>query len=419
MRAAPALFADLSITFKTSTFIRPARLAALDRLGFYVKSLSFNMPHTTETFLPPLVDPETGAELSFTYTPQLEAPSPRRPKYGDVGTTEILTRQYPALFHAATNVPAFVRAFSAFINLQSLKVSCPGYDSSTRYRRSIVDYTLISVRIAVERNCLNALESLTLSPIHSGGLLYLSPLIGYGATPRSASRWSRIRNLTIHADSLPAAPANGGEPDHFTLLQTYFRNFQANLTTFNFRWNGEKGPSPVKRPIMYAPVTEHRPARRNAGDHGPVSHRKRPIPLYFPKIKRFEVENVATSAEDIKAFAEGHRRTLEELDLGEIELTSGTWEDALAPLTKQARRPPTKEMAEIPIMLSPTAAASPPTPMERVELAHGANGRRSLRLSRWLPSRKSKPAGARKVREGFLGCEEQLKKVFGGTLPWK
>ncbi|KAK5111597.1 hypothetical protein LTR85_011826 [Meristemomyces frigidus] len=420
VRAAPALFEDLSITFKTSTFTKPARLAALDRLGFYVKTLSFNLPHTSETFLPPLVDPETGAELSYTYTPQIEAPSARRPKYGDAGTTEILTRQYPALFHAATNVPAFIRAFSALINLRHLKVSCPGYDPSTKQRRSIVDFALISLRIAVEQNCLNALDTLAFSPIHPSGLLYLSPLTGYGATPRSASRWSRIRHLTIEADFLPVSAAtDNSDPDHFRLLQAYLRPFQANLTTFSFRWSGEKGPLPFRRPVMSSPMLGEHPARREPSDQAQnsVGRRKLPVPLWFPNLKHVEIEHVATSASEISAFARSHKRTLEEVNLENVELTSGTWDDAFAPLTASARRFRRAETADIPIMLSPPTAVPLPATMRRTEGASDGSGRRSL-LSNWLSTKARKPTAAHKVRQGLSGCEGHLKKAFGGIMPW-
>ncbi|KAF2170272.1 hypothetical protein M409DRAFT_19875 [Zasmidium cellare ATCC 36951] len=418
VRAGPALFSDLSITFKTNIFTRPARLAALDRLGFYVKTLHFNLPHTADTFLPPLIEPDTGAELSFTYTPQVDEPSsPRRPKYGDIGTTEILTRQYPPSFHAATNVPAFVRAFSSLINLEHLEISCPGYDVRNRYRRSIVDYALISLRIAVEKNSLNSLESLTLSPIHPGGLMYLSPILGFGASPRSASRWSRIRHLTIQVDTLPVEGATC-EPDQFKLLQTYIRNFQSNLESLNFRWIGHKGDLPVKRPsLASAPLTGEHPAYAQSTSK---ARPRGPRPLHFPKLKRIIVENISTPAADVAAFVEAHRRTIEELNLEDMELTSGTWDDALAPLIKRARNHRKLETADIPIMLSPNAESAPfPTPMERLEVADRDGGRKSLRMSKWLAS-KSKNSSARKVREGLIGCEQQLKKMLrGSAFPWR
>ncbi|KAF2767023.1 hypothetical protein EJ03DRAFT_297381 [Teratosphaeria nubilosa] len=421
-RAAPALFNDLKITFKTSTFTKPAKLAALDRLGFHVKALRFDIPHTRDAVLPPLVDPETGDELSFTYTPQFNTFSSRRPKYGDHETTEILNRQYPALFHAATNVPAFVQAFSAFPNMERLSIYCPGYDASTRYRRSAVDFALISLRIAVEQNCLNSLRSLTLAPIHPGGLLYLSPLNGYGASPRSVSRWARIQHLTIHCTSRPPnMPKGPDEPDHMKLLQTYLRNFQANLTTFDFRWIGATGPLPIQQPLISALINCQHPAHRGSTSQTerPTVKRRGPDPLRFPKVKRFEVENISCSATDISAFIATHARTLEEFNLENVKLISGTWDDALAPLSRGAQSHRKNEVAEIPIMLSPTVAVAYPMPMERTGSLQQGSSHRSMQLSKWLSGRKSRSAPTRKVRDGLLGCEEQLRRVLGGVLPWK
>lgn len=426
VRAAPALFNDLTITFRANTFTRPARLAALDRLGFYVKTLRFNFPHSAETFLPPLVDPDTGAELSFTYTPHVEAPTTKRPKYGDIGTTEILTRQWPTVFHAATNVPAFIRAFSAFVNLSHLKISCTGYDRNQRYRRSTVDFALISLRIAIEQNNLNALDSLTLSPIHPGGILHLSPILGYGATPRSARGWSRIRHLTM--DTFNPSPSQAAsEPDHIKLLQTYLRNFQSNLTTFKFRWVGSKGPLPIHRHVTASDLTQEHPASRAPGDSQSLK-RKATTPLRFPKLKCAEFENSKAQAADIAHFATAHKRTIEELNFEDIELTSGTWDEALGPLTilpRKVRR--SEDTADIPIMLSPTTFS--PVSMERVELTTHqdvGSGRKSLRMSRWLSTKKKPKAPptpvtpSRKPRDGLLGSEGQLRKALRGSVfPWR
>ncbi|KAK5170901.1 uncharacterized protein LTR77_004045 [Saxophila tyrrhenica] len=440
VRAAPALFNDLAITFRASTFTRPARLAALDRLGFYVKTLRFNVPHSPETFLPPLVDPETGAELSFTYTPQIEASTAKRPKYGDIGTTEILTRQWPTLFHAATNVPAFIRAFSAFVNLSHLKVSCPGYNQSQQYRRSTVDFALISLRIAVEQNNLNALDTLTLSPIHPGGILHLSPILGYGATPRSSRRWSRIKNLTLHVVKPRSSPA-ADEPDHFKLLQTYIRNFQSNLTTFKFRWIGSKGLIPIHRQRQPFALTEEHPASRTGSDHEPPAKRRALPPLHFPKLQHAEFENSKAAADDIAHFCAAHKRTIEELNFDDVELTSGTWDEALGPVTKRqhaSRR--SEDTADIPIMLSPTTRL--PAVMERLEITshqESGNGRKSLRMSRWLskgrkakappPTPSSRPhvpatrppvLSSRRPKDGLLGSEGQLRRALrGGMAAWR
>lgn len=164
VRAAPRLFDDLKMTFKTSLFTKPARMAALNRIGHHVRAFTFNMPHSAETFLPPLLDPTTGEEETFIYEPYVQssrdsASRLSNPTYGSWEMTDMLVKQYSPLFHAAANIPSFIRAFSAMPGLKHLIISCPGQEAGQRYRRSIVDYALISLRIAVERSKLDALSS--------------------------------------------------------------------------------------------------------------------------------------------------------------------------------------------------------------------------------------------------------------------
>ena len=140
------------------------------------------------------------------------------------------------------------------------------------------------------------------------------------------------------------------------------------------------------------------------------------LPLYFPKLQHAEFENVKAAAADVKAFVLAHKRTIGELNLENVELEGGSWDDALAPLTKHARPHASDEIADIPIMLSPTTL---PAQMERLEVAHqDTNGRKSLRLSRWLSSKNKgrSPGAARKVREGLLGCSEELRKKLRGSV---
>ncbi|QIW97440.1 hypothetical protein AMS68_002958 [Peltaster fructicola] len=431
VRAAPALFSDLSITFKPNTFTKPSKQAALQRLGFHVKKLTFNLPHTKETFLPPLIEPETGDELSYTYIPRIQPLAIRQPRYGDWETTEILTRQYPPLFHAATNVDAFVQAFSAFVNLSHLAVACPGYAPSMRYRRSAVDFALTSIRIAVERNCLNSLDTLTLSPVHPGAFVSLTPLLGLGATPASTRRWARIKHLNIHADNLPPDTDNA---EQLKLLQAYLAIFKRNLKSFNFQWNSYKGPLPIHQSRASA-QTKHpalaTPRPSSAPDARPKPHQWQ-TGLYFPHLRQLEMENATASAAEISAVVALHKRTLEELNLQAIDLTDGTWEQAFAPLVKMAAKSQkvTTEVAEIPIMLSPTTGAGFPRSLERVEVVEQtATGRRSFRASRWLgklsqatpktPLLPSVAAGlaTKKMKSGIIGCENPVKRVFKG-IPW-
>ncbi|CRK35497.1 hypothetical protein BN1708_019781, partial [Verticillium longisporum] len=66
-----------------------------------------------------------------------------RPKYANTELGEILTQQYPPLFHAATNVPSFINALAHVPNLRHLTLRTPGQDPRERYRRDAVDYALI------------------------------------------------------------------------------------------------------------------------------------------------------------------------------------------------------------------------------------------------------------------------------------
>lgn len=142
----------------------------------------------------------------------------------------------------------------------------------------------------------------------------------------------------------------------------------------------------------------------------------------FPNIKCIEIGNVTALATEVSQLVASHRKTIEELDLHDIDLKGGTWDEALAPLTKRARHQTIKgETADIPIMLSLDNPAMPsPAPTERTRVAQNDpfTERRSLRMSKWLSSKK--PSTARKMKDSLLGYEEQLRKVLrGGVLPWK
>ncbi|KAK1908216.1 hypothetical protein P3342_013536 [Pyrenophora teres f. teres] len=238
-KAAPPLFEKMTVTFKTSTFSKPARIDALSRIGRHVKTFTFHMPHGPETCLPPIIDPLTGAEQQFIYEPQVQLPQhgpakDKAPKYGSWEMQDLLIKQYPPLFHAATNVPAFCAAFSQMINLTHLKISCPG-SNSPRHRRGVVDYALISLRIAIERAPLYSLSALSLHPIHTGGLLYLHPMHGFGSTPSSGKRWSQIRHLSICMENTPSSPRSRSShsTEHLRILHAYLSTLSRSPVSFS------------------------------------------------------------------------------------------------------------------------------------------------------------------------------------------
>ncbi|OJD12413.1 hypothetical protein AJ78_06990 [Emergomyces pasteurianus Ep9510] len=391
-RTAPVLFAEVDVEFRNGTFTRPARMAALERIGSCIKILNFNMPHSPETFLPPLLDPVTGEEQTFVYEPQVYASCPAAsrlsfPRYGTWEMTELLTKQYPPLFHAVTNVPSYIRAFTAMTSLRHLKVSCDGQVAGHRYRRSVVDYALISLRIAIEQAPLKSLDTLSLLPIHPGAVLYLRPNMGFGASPAARKRWAQIRNLSIEMDSFPydidpispinTSPTsiasttsgdssssskikNKNKPnlsrpkDHLKLLHSYLQSFQS-LSRFTFRWRGAQGPCPLSlstesclQPCPTEPASALCPKR----SAGPLQ------PLKFLNLRYAEIENALVDAAQVSAFILEHRHTVREFNFENTSLRNGAvWDEALAPLTQisGSERWKEKQLEEmdVPIMFSP------------------------------------------------------------------
>lgn len=296
------------------------------------------MPHTEATFLPPLLNPINGHEVNFLYTPHTTVTSATsRPKYGSPGLGDLLTQQYPPLFHAATNVPAFINTLAQMPNLRHLTISCPGQDPAQRYRRDCVDYALISLRIATERATLLKLEKLSLLQIHPAGLQYLRHHPGYGCTPSAGRRWKQIRKLIITMDSWDFLGLRPGL-DHLKILDDYIRNFSANLEKVSFGWNGRKGPCPFT--LFSDPLFA--PPRKTAKLFAEVTSPMSPLPaapprpsMTFPKLRYMQCRNATMSVEQVSDFVSEHRHSVKEFDFENVFLINGgSWNDALAPLTR-------------------------------------------------------------------------------------
>jgi hypothetical protein len=339
VNVAPTLFADTQISFNVNSF-RQARMAALERIGHYITKLTFNMPHTSETFLPPLLDPVTGQEQHFIYEPQVNVSRPSSsssrsssPKYGSCAMNDLLVRQYPPLFHAATNISSFIRALAAMPSLRHLHIACPDQPVPHRYRRSVVDYALISLRIAVSQANPASLCTLTLSPIHPSALLHLRPTFSIGTTPTSARPWHRIAHLNISIASFPFTPCD--PTDHLKILHTYLSTFP-DLESLHFTWLGPiKGPSPLS--LDLEPCISH-PASVDSGVACPLtSARPSCRPLKFRHLTSMRLENAILDARQAATFVMAHRKVLHEFAFEHCELRSGTWDDAL-PLTTVAGR---------------------------------------------------------------------------------
>ncbi|RMZ02940.1 hypothetical protein D0864_03075 [Hortaea werneckii] len=410
-RAAPALFRDLHITFRTNTFTKPAKMAALDCIGHHARKLSFKFPQTAESTLPPLIDPNTGTEMAFTYIPRVERSNTENPKYGDPATTETLTRQYPALFHASTNASAFVRALSALPNLEHLAINCPGYGSRTKGARNTVDFALMSLRFAVERINCRALRGLSLSSMEPNALQYLMPHAGYGTTPASTRVWSRIKHLTLRL-------MTQRDRKEQVMLDRYLRGFHEGLITLNILWEGQRGPFPLTG-LPYAAVIKTRADRIRYKDRTAVQPSIR-----FARLKQLSVCNAQASAAEINALLRSNSESLQEVELQDVELTQGEWQAVFAtngprphvkpkaparktPITPANQLIAVKPLPALPLH-SPRNVPRPvgPTPVpDRCEVHQGYHMENA--------------GSSRKRRSGTSRCESYFKKVLSSFVTWR
>ncbi|EXJ91093.1 hypothetical protein A1O1_04200 [Capronia coronata CBS 617.96] len=366
---APVLFKHLQVRFTTNTFSRRARMAALATVGRHVRTLSFVMPHHSDTFLPPILSHGSLEEVSFNYKPRLigsrptsssSSASSASSKYGSWEMNDLLVKQYPPLFHAATNVDAFFQAFSAVPNLRHLLVSCPGQPAGQRYRRDIVDYALISLRMAVETANPLQLETLTLAPIHPAALLYLRSHLSIGASPASSRVWRRIKTLSVEMDSFEYG--RDKPSDHLKILHSYLQTLPY-LEHFRFQWLGDKGPCPLA--LHVEPCTS-RPTSLDCSNACPNTSTKSSFrPLKFRHLKSMQLCNASLDASQASEFIMTHRKVLHEFQFDHCHLRSGTWDDALAPLTRivgnDSWKQKQEEVMDIPIMLGPVDEKSDDT----------------------------------------------------------
>jgi hypothetical protein len=332
------LFARTRLTFTPSALSRPSRMEALARIGHHIQQLTFSMAHTPSTFLPPLLNPSNGREVQFLYAPHTSLVSEsQRPKYGTQELGDVLTQQYPPIFHAATNVPAFIRTMRCMPNLRHLTVDCPDQEPKHRYRRDAVDYALISLRIAVERAPLPKLEKLTLRTIHPSALLYLRHMPGFGSTPATGRRWSQIRKLKLVIDSWDF---HGPQPglDHLKIIDDYVRSFSSHLEKLSITWHGRPGPCPLT--LETSPL--FKPPRKAGKLFAEVTSPMSPLPavpskpaMHFPKLKYLQVRNCTMSASQVRGLVDAHMETVRVFDFQDIGfLGVGTWKEAVEPLTR-------------------------------------------------------------------------------------
>ncbi|KAL2190663.1 hypothetical protein L209DRAFT_4596 [Thermothelomyces heterothallicus CBS 203.75] len=332
------LFLRTHLTFSANSLTKASRIDALSRIGHHIEHLTFYFPHSNATFLPPLIHPQTGQEICFLYNPHTSAESGlTRPTYGSSELGEILTQQYPPLFHAATHVPSFINAMKHMTNMRHLTIKTPGQNPSERYRRDIVDYALISLRISLERAPLTKLSKLTLSGVHPSAFNYLRHAPGFGALPSASVRWRQIRKLYISVESWDFYGPSPGL-DHLMIIDDYIRAFAPQLDKLSFTWLGRRGPCPIALsgdPLFAPPRNSKKLFNEVTSPMSPLPPRPFRRPLVMPRLRYMSVRNTTMSVDQLRGLVASHKHTVREFDFENVALIKGgTWEEALAPLTE-------------------------------------------------------------------------------------
>ncbi|KAI0406003.1 hypothetical protein F4802DRAFT_606527 [Xylaria palmicola] len=329
------LFLRTHLTFTANSFTRQPKIQALSRIGHYIEHLTFYFPHSNATFLPPLIHPQSGREISFLYTPHTSMGSVlERPKFANEGLGEILTSQYPPLFHAASNVPSFINAMKHLINIRHLTIKTPGQDPKERYRRDIVDYALISLRVALERAPMKKLNKLSLS-VHPSAFLYLRPVQGFGCSPSAGRRWKQIRKMHINVDAWDFYGPSPGL-DHLKIIQDFLHNYSASLEKLSFTWYGRKGPCPIALaadPLFAPPRNSLKLYRELTSPMSPLPPVPPRKPVVFRKLRYLAVRNTTMNAAQVADLVASHQHCVREFDFeNSVLISDGSWDDALAPL---------------------------------------------------------------------------------------
>jgi hypothetical protein len=417
-------FSSIDITFRAGTFSKSARLAALQRIGHHIKEVTFYLPRNMDTRLPPLIDPYSGEQKEFVWKPSA-ATSTKQPRYGNTEITDLLIRQYPPLFHAATNVQSFVNAMSSLTNLQHLRVSCLGAEEAIPRRAqgtNIMQVALTSLLYAVEQARFKHLDTVTLSNIWHTDIVALSSL-SMCPNPGSAKRWSNVRTLDI---SMSLGPHLSIKNDQLKLLREYIRAYKG-LRRFSFRWIGVRGPSPL--PELVSEQKNTHPAFRDASPSSSAA--------LFSHLEYLTLSNVTISAPQVQRMIQTHKSILKEVDLENVVLQDGSWHDALATMNGvevKTKPPYTAEEGDVPIMLAPSILLPQTRPKtqkaeHKGQTSEATDRARKMLLADEIRQRESsghRPKKAndrdrkrKKAKGTTTSPVQQLKRKCGDLLGWR
>ena len=324
----PTVFRTLKVTFQALTF-HPERVRALGRIGHHVKIFRFVFPHSEETYMPPMLDPETKELISLVYEPSIRNGDLKgASKFGNKMMDALALNNYGIILMSALDSHQFTKCFLSMKNLRTIIISCPGIPLGEPGRRCIVDFALLSLRTAIERSRPPRLRAIHFDPVHLSGVQHLLP--GEFSPMRTSTNsprvWNQIKKLTLKISAwVPLASGQGTQLEYWThmrFLHRFLENFPT-VKNLSFGWTREsRGICPLTLDAMpYMSPNQH-------GGPSVIVDR----PLKFSKLHNLKLENVAVDSRAFKLFLGRHTTGFREWNLDDVYFASGTLEDALEPL---------------------------------------------------------------------------------------
>ncbi|KAJ6068486.1 hypothetical protein N7499_010373 [Penicillium canescens] len=334
--------------------------------------MTFRIPHDRTTFLSPILDLIAGTERTFVYAPSGCNDS----KYEGREMADLLVKQYPPLFHAATDIPSFVKALTIMSGLRlSLKISYKDQQPSHRYRRSVVDYALI------ERPTQPVITVTVRAPRR-------------GALPTTIQDSAFLQHQqALGPNPLTDNPNDKFCPtDHLKFPHAYLGSFTS-LQQLFFHWDGDRGLSPLSL------ATESSFSDAVKAKRGPV------CPRHPEKLLR---------QPQFASLIQEHRLSLREFNYKNVVLHSGAWDDALAPLNRLRgsegwKQRQDENVVDVPIVLSPVGISQ--KQLQRVTSA--------LQQQKGTGTLRSLARARSETRELLAGRPDHMKRLLRSSVFWR
>jgi len=201
------------------------------------------------------------------------------------------------------------------------------------------------------------LTKLSVCKVHIGAFGHMRPI-----NP-SLDCWTHIESveLRLYEASLRQDQTSGGQ---LQTIRQYIQCFE-NVKRLRFGWVGHRGPPPTAKERSDRQVAE---MLMNTVPHPLYRSTKteqHAEDITSSNLTHLSLSNVEASAAALSYLLESHALTLHDLHLDAVKLSSGTWDQALAPLVSFAKtngwQKQVQETWDVPIMLGSDIVARQPT----------------------------------------------------------